>query len=243
MTPTIPYCGLPPAPGALETRWNGDPVLIAVLLMLGVLIFVRSPHASRPRTMAGWAVAVLALLSPLCALSVSLFSARVGQHMILLLIAAPLLAAALPVGGAGRTVWQATAAFFVALWFWHMPVPYEATLTSTPVYWTMHISLFGTAIWLWRELLMHAPRHGFQALLAGTVTSLQMSLLGAVLTLAGHAMFRPHYLTTQVWGFSPLADQQLGGVLMWVPGSVLFLWVTVRSMRLFAGRLAAPNDA
>jgi putative membrane protein len=59
---------------------------------------------------------------------------------------------------------------------------------------------------------------------------MQMGLLGAVLTFAGHPLFLWHLTTTQVWGLSPLRDQQLGGTLMWVPGIALFLFAALRSL-------------
>lgn len=227
---TVAYCGAPPVPGDLASRVNGDPVLIGGLLLAAVahLIWARRSGRQQVAALAGWTVTAAALLSPLCALSVALFSARVGQHMILLLIAAPLIAISMP-ASSGRGLWPATGAFFVALWFWHMPTPYDATLASTSVYWAMHISLFGTGIWLWRELLGSPVSRALQALVAGTVSSMQMGLLGAVLALAAHPLFAAHLFTSEAWGLTPLADQQLGGVLMWVPGIALFLGVALRS--------------
>jgi putative membrane protein len=153
--------------------------------------------------------------------------------MVLILVAAPLIARGLPGARASTAplrLWMSTAIFFICLWFWHMPVPYEATFTSTGVYWAMHVMLFGSGILLWRELLEHAPRHTAQALTAGTLTFMHMGLLGAVLALADRPMFQWHFLTTQAWGLTPLQDQQLGGTLMWVPGVALFLWSALRSI-------------
>jgi putative membrane protein len=254
----LPYCGAAPLPGELWHRFNWDPVIIAALCLAVCLQLWwcrRATVRERLASVAGWSVAAAALLSPLCALSVALLSARIGQHMILALIAAPLIAlgmaakrvrsepllrnepigdeSPLRVGSAGRAgsfLWMAAAAFFFALWFWHMPWPYEATFTSVAVYWCMHVSLFGSAIWLWYALLHHPAGRTAEALLAGALTSIQMGLLGATLSLAGHALFRWHLLTTWAFGVSPLEDQQLGGVVMWVPGIALFLWVAVRSL-------------
>ncbi|WNO52705.1 cytochrome c oxidase assembly protein [Stakelama saccharophila] len=175
-------------------------------------------------------------------MSVSLFAARIGQHMILILLAAPLIASTLPgwrFRGTAASRWGAVAAFSAFLWFWHMPVPYEWTFLSTPVYWAMHISLFGSAIWLWAELIDHAPERAVSVLAAGTVASVQMGLLGAVITLASWPMYRPHYATTHIWGLTPLADQHLGGVLMWVPGMVFFLWAALRSCSALWRKLEA----
>ena len=228
-----PYCGLPPSPGALLDRFNLDSILIGALLAL-VIVHWASVRDGRSRAFAvcGWLTASAALISPLCALSVSLFSARIAQHMILLLVAAPLIALGWPKWNVGaRTLWAASIAFMVALWVWHMPVPYEATFTSTFLYWSMHITLFGSGILLWRELVYHPARRAGLALLVGLLTSTHMGLLGAVLALARRPLFVPHFTTTQIWGLTPLQDQQLGGTLMWVPGIALFLWVSIRSLR------------
>jgi putative membrane protein len=221
-------------PAELAHRFNLDPILILVLLSLA-LVQLRFTTKTRapPAAISGWLIAAAALLSPLCALSVSLFSARVAQHMILVLIAAPLIALSSPPAPARKhttALWLAATGFFVALWFWHMPVPYDATFRSSIWYWMMHASLFGSAILLWRELLHHSPRHIPDTLVVGAVTSMQMGLLGAVLTFASHPLFLSHLTTTQVWGLVPLRDQQLGGIVMWVPGIGLFLFAAIRSL-------------
>lgn len=226
------YCGAPAIPGTLTERFNLDPVLIVALVAIAVLHVAASRRAAQPvaSVVAGWAIAAAALVSPLCALSVSLFAARVAQHMILLLAAAPLIAASFPqwrVIKRPAFLWSATTVFFALLWFWHMPTPYEATFRSPAVYWLMHVSLVGSGIALWAALLR---QRSAQALAAGLVTSIQMGLLGAIICLASWPMYRPHYATTQTWGLSPLADQQMGGVIMWVPGCLIFLWIAVRTL-------------
>lgn len=236
---TLPYCGSAPLPGDLLARFNLDPVLI-VLLILACAAQLRAVrrngsevHRRQAFALSGWIIAAAAFISPLCALSVALFSARILQHMILILIAAPLIAVGLPRSAPSRLpwrLWAGTAAFFMALWFWHMPVPYGATFASTGLYWLMHASLFGSAILLWREFLDHPPRWTGQVLAAGALTFMHMGLLGAVLALAARPLFLPHLLSTQIWGLSPLQDQQLGGSLMWVPGIGFFIWSALRSL-------------
>lgn len=246
MVQAVAYCGTPPEPSTLAFRFNLDPVLIVALAAVAILHFswCRSHGHRGIGLLIGWGVVATAVLSPLCALSVSLFSARVAQHMILLLIAAPLIASGLPAPSLQRRgLWPAMLLFTAVLWLWHMPAPYDATLRSTPIYWAMHLSLFGTALWLWRELIGQDLTDTPSALAAGLATSTQMGLLGAVLTLGNRAWFSVHYLTTQAWGLSPLADQQLGGAIMWVPGFLLFLWVAMRyahrAWQLMEGRQTA----
>ncbi|HEX4110893.1 MAG TPA: cytochrome c oxidase assembly protein [Stellaceae bacterium] len=248
-TVPIPYCGLPVPPHALWSRWNLDPVLIAFLVLcaLGYGLATRGPRIIGDRQKlsfySGWAVLAAALMSPLCPLSVSLFAARVAQHMILVLIAAPLIVAGRPAAaiadllghrrrkGVSRSgsaaALSATGLFAALLWFWHSPGPYAATFTSDVVYWSMHVSMIGSALWLWHVLLDRRRSHAVPSLLAGLITSTQMSLLGAVITFAPHPLYSPHLLTTVAWGLTPLQDQQLGGAVMWVPGGVIFLAVAM----------------
>ena len=258
----VPYCGAPPTPGALE--WNLDPVLLAVLFALLACYWAGGRKAPdrdggpgcRTAFLVGWAIAFLALVSPLCHLSVALFSARVGQHLFLTLLAAPLIAVGRPglillafaprdgglrLSGASGGMFAAPV-FALTLWAWHLPGPYDLTLASDLAYWAMHISLFGSALWLWRTLLDSArPLLG---IVAGLGTAIQMGLLGAVLTFASSPLFDDHQATTWPWGLTPLQDQQLGGLLMWAPGGILFavgavailgLWLRSLSRRGMAG--------
>jgi putative membrane protein len=237
-----PYCGTPPSPETLLFRFNLDPVLIGLLAAAALMhLWYLRRREGRSFAGLGWGVASLALISPLCALSVSLFSARVGQHMVLILCAAPLLAMATPpvsLRWARRALWLATFTFFVALWFWHMPAPYDATFENTAIYWAMHLTLFGSAIALWRALLRSPREIGGDVLLAGALTSMQMGFLGAILTTASRALYFPHLATTQLWGLAPLQDQALGGVLMWVPGILLFLGAAIYAL----GRLRTLTE-
>lgn len=231
---TVPYCGQPPAPSELMTRFNLDPALIIALAAVaaGHWLWLRRTGRSPTAALVGWGVAACALLSPLCALSVSLFAARVGQHMILALMAAPLIALGLPrrCEPGPRSLMINSLCFALALWFWHMPAPYMATFRSDLVYWTMHLTLFGSALLLWRDLLHHRAQAGLGALTAGAATSVQMGLLGAVLTFATAPLFPIHFATAPAWGLTPLADQQLGGLTMWVPGLIFFLVAAKRSL-------------
>jgi putative membrane protein len=243
-----PYCGTAPAPGELLARFNLDPILITALLAVGFLhMYASRTPRERACAAAGWCTAAAALVSPLCALSVALFSARIAQHMILLLVSAPLIALAWPPSnrerGDGILLYGSAGVFLVCLWGWHMPAPYDATFSSTILYWSMHLSLFGSATLLWRELLHHRPDRTAHVLVVGLSTSMQMGLLGAVLALAGHPLFFAHLTTTAPWGLTALQDQQLGGTLMWVPGIALFLYVALRSLHRLWSVLDGPRAA
>jgi putative membrane protein len=237
----MPYCGSPPAPAELWERWNLDPWLLAALA-LAMLWHARRTgllrHAGERRVAtriyftAGWSALILGLVSPICALSVALFSARVTQHMWLMLIAAPLLALASPVASRSRTeslrsfVFSGVA-FAVGLWLWHAPRLYELTFTSDVAYWLMHVTLIGSALLLWRSII---GQRGLARLGLGFLTFVQMGLLGALLTLAPRILYSPHLQTAAQWGLSPLQDQQLGGLIMWIPAGFVLVFAALASV-------------
>lgn len=239
----IPYCGPPSGPaGALE-RWRLDPIVLTALAAILAIYFLRAARAGLSRRQqgafaAGWAVATLALVSPLCPMSVSLFAARATQHILLTVIAAPLLAAGAPwrvisssrlrARGSGRSrALFAAWAFALVVWFWHSPVLYDLTFTSTLVYWAMHCTMIGSALWLWSELLCARGAAPVQEVGAGLVSSIQMGFLGALITLSPQPIYAVHAGTTFAWGLTQIEDQQLGGAIMWIPGCVAFLVVAM----------------
>ncbi|PZR09966.1 MAG: CAAX protease [Azospirillum brasilense] len=229
MDPTIPYCGSAPLPEELWGRWNLDPVLLSILAVAGLAHgwwLAREGRGRQARfALAGWLVLLAAFVFPLCALSSALFSARVAHHMLLVAVAAPLLAAGLPPdrGSGGRALLPALAgAQAVLLWFWHAPSPYAAALGSDALYWIMELSLLLPALLLWRVVL--SPERAAGPVLAALLfTTMQMGLLGALLTFAGQPLYAPHLASTTPYGLSPLEDQQLAGLIMWVPASLPYL--------------------
>lgn len=217
------YCGPPPAPDVLLTAWNPDPVAIAALGVLALW--------TRGRGTAALLVLAVAFLSPLCALSSALFSARVLHHVALVAVAAPLLALARP----ARTVQPAGLAFLLStatLWLWHTPQAYDAALSHKAIYAAMQISLGGTALWFWRAVFSAANGAGVLWVL---LAYMAMGLLGALLTFAPAALYAQHAVAPLAWGLTPLADQQLGGLLMWVPAGLPFAaWGALLARRAWA---------
>ncbi|MGX9965538.1 cytochrome c oxidase assembly protein [Roseomonas sp. F4] len=225
----IPFCGPPPLPGGAV--WNTHPILLAGLLFGAAALAWTERRQGRAAgwPMAGWAMLALALVSPLCSLSVALFSVRVTQHLVVVLGAAPLLAmAAVRLRSVALSgVALPTACFAVLLWLWHVPGPYAATFAADGVaYWLMHASLAFAATWFWAALLRHGPARPLAAVIGALATAIQMGALGALLTFAPRPLYAVHAPdVTLPWGFTPLADQQLGGLLMWVPGGLIFVLV------------------
>ncbi|MFN3844880.1 MAG: cytochrome c oxidase assembly protein [Paracoccaceae bacterium] len=209
------YCGPAPLPADILLRWNLDPILILALAALALTVGRRRHGAA--------AVAVLAVtfISPLCALSAALFSARVVHHVLLIAVAAPLLAMALRPSNRPAAM-PAFALSTASLWAWHLPAAYDAAMSNVTIYWAMQISLFVPAVMFWRAVV--SPRQAIgSSIVLVWAGFMQMAFLGALLTLAPRALYAIHIFTPVDWGLSPLEDQQIGGLIMWIPAALPYL--------------------
>ena len=211
----------------------------------------------------GWLVLVIALVSPLHAWGAVLFSAHMTQHELLMLVAAPLLVLGRPLVAfmwavpprwgtriasvtkvtAVRATWGFVTIPFVAwvvhavaLWSWHIPFLFEAVLRNEWVHTAQHLSFLCSALLFWWALI-HGPQ-GVMGYGAATLymftTSIHSGVLGALLTFAGLVWYPSYVGRTASWGFTPLEDQQLGGLIMWIPAGVVYI---IAGLALFAGWL------
>jgi len=238
------YCGPPPLTGDLWGRWNFEPGLLMGLVLAAGLGLYLLRDAARGRQAAfasAWLLAAILFVSPLCALTVSLFSARVGHHVLLTMIVAPILALALPAQWGRRMGFLAPLALSTAaLWLWHSPDLYTAAFSHPAIYWAMQLSLLTSFTWFWLGLLRAdaAMSSGVAAL----SSAIQMGMLGALLVFAPNPLYVPHFASTLSFGLSPVDDQQLGGLIMWVPANLpllaLVLWRLVDAL---GGRQAASR--
>jgi putative membrane protein len=229
------YCGPAPEPQTLVTAWNFD--VVAMALALGaVVLFIRNPAPSARLPFALSVGLFLALfISPFCALTVALFSARVAHHVLLVAVVAPLLAMAFPLAAMVRpkiSLQLLVALHALVLWFWHAPPVYEVAIVGALPYWAMQLSLLGSAFLLWQRIHAADANPG-SALLALLATVVQMGMLGALLTFAREPLYSPHFATTLPFGLTPHADQQLSGLIMWVPAALPYL---LAATLLVAGR-------
>lgn len=213
----IPYCGAAPLPSDWLARWNGDPVLIAILAIVATLGWRWA--ANRALFVSAVLLMAVTFLSPLCSLTSALFSARVVHHVILTAIVAPIVVAAISYRAwRGLAGW--TAAQILVFWAWHAPPAYAAALSSDAIFWLMQASLLGSAIGFWGAIRGSPAPAAVVALLA---TMVAMGLLGALITLAAVPLYAPHFVAPIAWGLTPLDDQQLAGVIMWAPAAALYL--------------------
>jgi putative membrane protein len=208
--------------------------------------------------LAGVLVLGLALASPLEPLVAVLQSAHMVQHLLLTIVAPPLLLLGTPgwllapalawpgVAPVARLVTRARLAFAlgnVTFLAWHLPVFYNAALRYEPVHILEHVSLLGTALILWWPVLGPAPalprlNYPLQMLYVFLQT-LPGALLGIILGMAPTPLYPSYEAAPRLWGLSVLADQQIGGLIMWV-GTNLF-WLGVLTAVFF--RWAAHEEA
>ncbi|WP_246505797.1 cytochrome c oxidase assembly protein [Mesorhizobium silamurunense] len=232
---------------ALRTRRPGVLFVHALLYCCGML------------TLAG------ALLSPLHWLGEHLFTFHMIEHEIVMAISAPLIVLARPVGillwglpenarrVAGsvlcspliRKPWDwcagatnSTILHGATIWAWHAPIFFDAALTNPALHRLQHLSFLATAILFWWAIVWRSD-YGASAwhLFA---TMIHTSVLGALMALAPRVLYVAQTQTAMVWGFTPLEDQQLAGMIMWIPAgtiyaaaamSMLALWIRGSSER------------
>lgn len=301
------HTGPPPTPEQIWSAWNGDPLLIAGLALLGggyglglTRLWQRAGIGRGVRqwqalAFAGGMLALgVALISPLDALGHALFAAHMVQHLLLILVAAPLLLIGRPlvplVWALPRAwrpyperwwrrsrvlpvLWQwlshplpAWLLHALAVWFWHVPQFYEEAIAVPWVHVVEHLCFLGTALLFWWVVLHPAPRrrlgYGAGVLYVFTM-GLQGGILGALMTFTGRPWYSAHVSSNVVWRVlhpeerrqdgvfictpvdpqllqqALLEDQQLAGLIMWVPAGVVYL---IAALALLYAWLAAAEQ-
>jgi putative membrane protein len=216
----------------------------------------------------GWLALGAALVSPLDPLGAWLFSAHMVQHELLMIVAAPLLVLGRPLAawtwafgpgtrpGLGRLSrlpavaagWRALtgplAAWLLhalALWLWHVPAFFDAALHSEPLHVLQHLSFLASALLFWWAVLGGDRRVASGVAMALLFTTmLHTGILGALLTLAPTPWYPWYADTSAALGFDPLEDQQLGGLVMWVPGGLAYLVAGLVLAAQWLARRAGP---
>ena len=208
-----------------------------------------------------------ALISPLDALSSELASAHMVQHMLLMTVAAPLFILGSPAlvlawgvspqwwrwletwPPISRLLWQpwfAWLLYALALWAWHMPLLYQAALRDPLVHDAEHLSFFLAACLYWRLLIDPLSRrriHPIAAVPYLFTTSLHAALLGVFMALSPQPWYVDYLMSTPAWGVSALEDQQLAGLIMWVPACLIY---PAAAATLFGGwlsKLSSPAES
>ena len=255
---TLAHPGGPLLPHDLAGAWNFDPLVLATVVAAGVL-YHRGGSGVEPSPApwfwVGLAIAVGAVVSPVDALGTVLASGHMVQHLVLMVIAAPLLAW----GRAGERIFRGlgtsvrrrigaarrrnrltpartrtlsapialASLHVVAVWIWHARALYDAALRSDVLHHLEHAAFLMSALWFWSSVVRAlSSRHGLTpavALPAVFVVMMANVLLAALMTFSTSPWYESYTSTAEMWGMTPLADQQLAGVLMWVPPTILYL--------------------
>lgn len=227
--------------------WSWDPLIIICLIAGAWLYRKARPHwglrrCERLSYWAGWAVLAIALVSPLHAAGEKLFCAHMVQHELLMAVAAPLLVLGRP---AIAVIWQlpldkrpyarpllrileqqalASTVHFAALWLWHIPSLFQSTLSSDFAHSLQHTSFLVSALWFWWAVLgTNSTSRYTTGLLLLFTTAIHTSILGALLTFSNTVWYPAYSSNTAAWGLTPLEDQQLGGLIMWVPAGFAYV--------------------
>lgn len=270
---------LPGEVPTLATAWSLSPVIPALLLVAalyaaGLWRLWHGGHAGRGIAVpeatlfyAGIGVLAMAMVWPVDAYGAWLLSAHMGQHMLLLALAPPLLlagrpmaamAAALPprwsrvlhralrpvVPGFGRTLALATFANVAVMWAWHAPAALALVMRSEPAHWLMHGSFLLAGLWLWALLWQRIRDDAARALsgaIAIVVVMMQMGFLGALLVFSQRVLYPVYADRAAELGMTAFDDQQLAGLIMWVPSSLPYLagalWLLARGFDRIGRRL------
>ena len=275
------------APPALAQAWTLSPLLLppalfALLYFAGVVrLWTRAgvgrgiSVAEAGAFLAGAAVFFLATAWPLDAYGAWSLAAHMGQHMLLLAVAPPLLLAGRPVAGIAHALprgwarqlhaWTgpthrcladrlgpATLAHVAVLVLWHVPAAIAIALTDPLLHFAMHLAFLLAGLWFWMAVWhrIREPQVGAGAGLVALVTvTMVMGFTGALLTFAPRILYPAYALRAPQIGLDPLADQQLAGLLMWVPSCLPYLagglWLLVhgfgRLRRRIGGATAGPS--
>jgi putative membrane protein len=255
----LAHAGAIVGPHDLLSVWSLEPFVLggAILFLWWYTTGVRSlwraagkgQVASYPQVTAfyaGVATVLIALVSPLDALSAVLFSAHMSQHLLLTLVAAPMIAWAAPLqvmawalpprlrrrasrlqaGLRGALKHPSLPALNLALFtlvfmLWHIPELYDAALYSEPLHIVEHATMLGSGLAFWWPIARPRRTHAGLGVFLLFLSLVASGLLAALLVFAPHAWY--NYEATEAWGLSALQDQQLAGAVMWVPGGAVYV--------------------
>ena len=173
-----------------------------------------------------------------------LFSAHMVQHLLLTLVAPPLLVAGTPgwmlrpalrqpiVGSTARWLTRVTSCYLifnVVVAFWHLPPVYNTAMAHHPVHIAQHLTFMVAAVLMWWPLmspLPELPRLAYPAqMLYCFLLMIPMSIVAIYIAMADSVLYPAYSFAPRMWGISPMEDQLIGGLIMWIPGGLFFLGV------------------
>lgn len=282
------HTGRPVAPHDVWSAWAIDPMVLGAVAV-AALAYGHGLRGLSRRDGRGWffaagmVVLLVAVVSPLEGMAGSLASAHMVQHMLMVVVAGPLLAWSRPLAtvlhgsprpwrkatGNWRRKWRLTphrmdwlihpALAWLALagsvWLWHSSLMYGLSLRSEAAHALEHAMFVASAVWFWSGVLkgVWSPRHSVgPAILLLFTMGIQGVLLSAMLTFSEYPWYDPYVATAPLWGLTPLGDQHLAGLIMWIPGGLIYTgaalavlarWIADSGGEMESGPETRPTDA
>ena len=204
----------------------------------------------------GLLVIFLSLNGPLHDLSDTyLFSAHMVQHLVLALAVPPLLLVGTPgwmlrpflantkIGAMARAITKPTRCFIifnVVISVWHLPPMYNTAMAYHPIHIVQHLTLLVASVLMWWPFLSplpELPRLSYPGqMLYCFLMVIPMSIVAIYIAMADHVLYPAYSIAPRVWDITPLSDQQIGGLIMWIPGGLLFYVVMSVVFFKWAGR-------
>jgi len=189
-----------------------------------------------------------------------LFSAHMVQHLVLTLVAPPLLVMGTPgwmlrpalrwpgVSPVARFVTKAPVAFVIfnlIIIVWHLPPMYEFALEHHPIHIVQHLCFMVAATLMWWPVLSPMPElprlsYPLQMLYLFLMT-IPMSIVAVCIAYSDHALYPFYAAAPRIWGITPMQDQTIGALIMWIPGGLFFF--TVISVIFFRWQQADGDSA
>ena len=119
-------------------------------------------------------------------------------------------------------------AFIVAFWFWHLPALYDLALASDAWHHVEHVCFLATALLYWRPVILAWPARSpwprWTMIPFLVLGEFQNTALSAILAFSDRVIYPAYEAAPRLWGVSALEDQSIAGAIMWVPGSLAFLF-------------------
>jgi putative membrane protein len=184
-----------------------------------------------------------------------LFSAHMVQHLLLSLAVPPLLLAGTPgwllrpllaspaVGAIARAITRPIRCFIifnVVISLWHLPPLYNTAMAYHPVHIVQHLTFMAASVLMWWPFLSplpELPRLAYPGqMLYCFLMVIPMSIVAIYIAMADHVLYPAYAIAPRLWDITPMSDQQIGGLIMWVPGGLLFYVVMTFVFFKWAGR-------
>jgi putative membrane protein len=237
--------------GGFTTHWSTVLGLVA-LQALWILRARAHAPAEKPSTFqaasfsTGLLVMFFALNGPVHDISdFYLFSGHMVQHLVLTIVVPPLLLLGTPgsmlrpaltipiVNRVAKVITVPTTAFTIfnlVLASWHLPPMYNAAMYYHAVHIIQHLMFLVAAVLMWWPMLSplpELPRLSYPGqMLYSFVMTLPMTIISIFIVYADHVLYPAYASSPRLWGLSPLEDQRLGGLIMWIPGGLFFYLLT-----------------